>query len=91
MISIWEKIIADAQDSSQDLLVSATDTGEFVVLPGQGHVITKKRALLYLLCGGTAGAVSRLAVAPLIRVKMIMQTQAVGQKPKVTGILQGME
>jgi len=48
-------------------------------VPKKGTVTTKD-ILIDFLAGGTAGAISKTAVAPLERVKLLLQTQDVNQK-----------
>jgi len=52
------------------------DIGELMVVPDEPKKGSKYNSLKLLIAGGCAGAVSRTAVAPLERVKVLFQTQS---------------
>eukprot|EP00127_Corallochytrium_limacisporum_P002133 Clim_evm27s108 gene=Clim_evmTU27s108 len=87
LTSFWDNVADSLERISESYMQTAVETGEdgVVAMPQR---TTYRNAWKYLVAGGVAGAVSRTAVSPIIRLKMLLQTQ--GKPPRYTGIVQGL-
>ena len=79
--SLGEPVSPEELENIVRLLLDKIDALERAELEGQRRVITAEKGvrdtLTQLACGGAAGATARTFVAPIDRVKILMQTQHV--------------
>eukprot|EP01135_Chromosphaera_perkinsii_P009212 Nk52_evm47s1671 gene=Nk52_evmTU47s1671 len=89
LVKFWTRLTGQLKKVSENWLAQAVtvDDSDNMVVHGSGSG-KARQPYKFLIAGGIAGAISRTAVAPLIRFKLLCQTQ--GVPPKYKGLIPGM-